>query len=467
MVGKEAALRRWLGLGLAGLLVGAAIAVPAPPEPDEVVFPPVTAPPAEAAPRDSVWFCGYGQADGETDGISALATLGSVTATMTFPSAFVGEEASVAERQLEGPIGAAVAVGDIVRRGQAPGFVEFDGGPATATSIVIGAAGLGGDPCVASSSKVWHLAGGTTREGNTLTLRLFNPFPEDAKVSVAGESDFGVVPLPEFTSYDVPGRSWRNLDLETVVPFLDDLAVTITTEAGSVFPTFIQSNGADQATWPGTALSTTWEFPVTGFEGLAGGVVIANPGELPVDVAIDAFTAAGPVEAAATVRVDPGTPVRVRLADFVAEVAGIRVRAGGPVTAVVVAEGLPPAPEEGEIDAPVAGAGPLAGTVGAADPAGRWLLAGAGSVPGAETSIWLLNTSAEEVTVTVRALDAAGLSDKVTLLPGTVRRYPVADLIGGGTVGGFLVESVLPVSAAWSSTSPSGVMFASGIAVGG
>jgi hypothetical protein len=47
-----------------------------------------------------------------------------------------------------------------------------------------------------------------------------------------------------------------------------------------------------------------------------------------------------------------------------------------------------------------------------------------------------------------------------------VRRYPVADLIGSDTVGGFLVDSVQPISAAWSASSPQGVMFAAGIAVG-
>ena len=454
-------MKRVLGLLLAGSLAALAVVLPQPTAPTEVVFPPVTAPSAEAAPRDSVWFCGYGQSDGTLNELLALASLETVTAAMTFPSPFPGDAPDTADRGLEGAAAVTVDVGRVARRGQSPSFIEFDGGPATATAIVFGASRLAGDLCVASSSKVWHLAGGTTREGTTLTLRLFNPFPEAAKVTVTGESDFGAVPLPEFTSYDVPGRSWRNLDLETVVPFLDDLAVTITTEAGLVFPLFIQSNGVDEATWPGTALSTTWEFPLTGFDELDGALVIANPGESPVDVAIDVYTGDGAAEDVASVRVVPGTPMRVRLSDIAGSVAGVRLRATGPVTAVVVAEGFPPPAVEGEDTPPVAG--PLAGTVGAAAPARRWLLAGAGAVSGAETSLWLLNTSAEEITVTIRALGVEAVPEKVTLLPGTVRRLQVAD--GTAPVGGYLIDAVQPISAAWSATGPQGAMFSAGVAI--
>ncbi|NIR37025.1 MAG: hypothetical protein GWN79_09880, partial [Actinobacteria bacterium] len=79
--------------------------------------------------------------------------------------------------------------------------------------------------------KIWYLVGGTTRDGRDLEVRLFNPFPDLAKVTVSGVSEFGPEPLPELGAViDVPGRAWVDIDLDEIVPFLDDLMLVVGTE---------------------------------------------------------------------------------------------------------------------------------------------------------------------------------------------------------------------------------------------
>jgi hypothetical protein len=464
-------MRRILGLlVVAALGVGAAgIAAPeAPPEPD---FTGAVAPEPSAIARSSVWYCAWADSGDLRDSDYALASVPDVNALVSLPSPIPNEPARQTSVAIAGPGSAIVDVEDIVRLGAAPGFVEFDDGPATASALITSDFSLAGDHCVVSIDKVWYLPGGTTREGRQLTLRLFNPFSELAKVSVSGISEFGVVPLPELSPVDVPGRSFRDLELNPAVPFLDSIVLIVTTEQGSVVPALsLAAEGGDEATWPGEGLSATWEFPTVSTDGLVADLVIGNPSTLPVSVDIDVFTAGAASPDALQVEVSPDAPSRIPLTEIGEGAFGIRLRASGPVSAVVVAEDPPPPAldENDDEDEDAADEEPagtrVAATTGARSQSTRWLLPGAGSPADAQSSVWVMNSNPESVTVTLAPLGSVGVSsDKLQIEPGRIARYNVNASAG---ITGYLIDASLPVTASWTAQSERGVVFVAGVVVG-
>ena len=107
----------------------------------------------------------------------------------------------------------------------------------------------------------------------------------------------------------------------------------------------------------------------------------------------------------------------------------------------------------------------VAATVGARAPAGSWLLAGAGAALGGETSIWLLNTSDAAATVTLQPLGARPLAaDKVLLAPNTIRRVRLTSSPG---VGGYRIDSAVPITASWSLHTRDAVSLFAGVALEG
>jgi len=455
---------------LVGLLVVAALGIGAatlvePTPPDEAEFTGVVAPEPSAYARSSVWYCAWADSGDLRNTDFVLASVPDANSLISLPSPIPNEEAGQTSLAITGPGSAAVDIEEVVRLGAAPGFVEFDDGPATASALITSDFSLAGDHCVVSIDKVWYLPGGTTREGRALTLRLFNPFSELAKATVSGVSEFGLVPLPDLSPVDVPGRSWRDLELNPSVPFLDDLVLVVSTDQGSVVPALsLVADGGDEATWPGEGLSATWEFPMVSTAGLVPELVIGNPGVAPVTVEIDVFSAKAASPSALVVEVATDAPSRIDLSDIGEGAFGIRVRSTGPISAVVVAEDPPPQVIEGEEPEEPLPAVRLAATTGARSQASRWLLAGVGTPEDAQSTVWILNTNPETVTVTLQPLGATSLAtDKVQIEPGRMFRYNVDRDI---EISGYLVDASLPVTAAWSAQSNRGVVFVSGVAVG-
>lgn len=458
-------MRRLMGfLVVAALGVGAAALVePTPLDPPD--FTGAVAPEPSAAARKSVWYCAWADSGDLRDSDYVLAAVPDVNASLSLPSPIPNEEARQTSLTMTGPGASVVDVEDIVRLGAAPGFVEFSNGPATASALITSDFSLAGDHCVVSIDKIWYLPGGTTREGRQLTLRLFNPFSELAKVTVSGLSEFGFAPLPQLSPVDVPGRSWRDLVLNPSIPFLDDLVLVVSTEQGSIVPALsLVAEGGDEATWPGEGLSATWEFPTVSTDGLMAELVISNPATAPVTVEIDVFSTRAASPSALVVEALPEAPLRVALSDIGEGAFGIRIRASGPVSAVVVAEDPPPQTIEGEEpEEPIPGTR-IAATTGARSQASRWLLPGVGTPADSQSTVWILNTNPETVTVTLQPLGPASLaSDKLQIEPGRIARYNIpTDVV----IQGYLIDASLPVTAAWSAQAERGVVFVSGVAVG-
>jgi hypothetical protein len=472
----------------------------------------------------STWYCPWAAAGALRDSAYNLASVVDVNAAVTLPNANPTEDPDTKELRVRGPGARSVDAGDIVRRGTSPGVVEFDDGPAVATTAIWSEEILTGDRCVVSVPKEWHLVGGITAEGFTLELQLFNPFAESAKVTVEAITEFGRSPLAGFESVDVPGRSWLTEDLSRLIPFLDMATFVVTSESGIVIPSLVLNNGTDEASWPGTGLSTVWDFPVTSLPGLEPTLVISNTGGAEATVAIDLFTPDGPIPDADGRIVSPLEPLRIHLSDLTEPPFAVRVRSTVPIGAVIQAapEGTFPRtdvpPPEEDDDGQVAGDGAtdddgqvaddgatdddgqvaddgatdddgapadeettdttegeeaeepviydgLAAMPGNTDPLERWLIPGLGVVPGAETSIWILNPSGDDATVTVSPLGVAEVRlEKIVIPPGGYVEIPIPALSETGN-SGMLIDASLPVSVAVSIAGPHGAAFIGGVGV--
>jgi hypothetical protein len=278
-------------------------------------------------------------------------------------------------------------------------------------------------------------------------LRLFNPFPEIARVTVSGFSEIGVEALGDLRSLTVNPRSWRDIDFQELLRQRETLAISVRTESGLIVPSMSFANDADEAWWSGTGLSTEWEFPVARQAGLEGAaIVVANPGLAPAEITVDIFTRAGPQPAALTFTVGAESPLRIGFEDIEETVIGARLTATSPVAAAVVATG-----EAG-----------TAVTPGIPATSRIWLLPGLRATAPDEGFLWLLNSGDEAVTVTIGVLTAsATINTKEVLDPGTIRRIQVEDV----SALGYVVFAADPFSAGWSIVGSTGAAFSTGLSV--
>jgi hypothetical protein len=444
----------------------------------------------------SAWYCSWVAAGALRDSTFALASLIDVTASITLPNPNPTEEPDVDDVRLRGPGARSLDAGEIARRGMSPGVVEFDDGPAVATTATWSDEILTGDRCVVSVPKEWQMVGGITADGFTLELQLFNPFAEPAKVSVEAISEFGRSPLAGFESFDVPGRSWVTEDLSRLIPFLDIVTLTVRSESGIVIPSFVLNTETDEASWPGIGQSTTWDFPVTSLPGLDPTLVVSNTGSVGATVTIDLFTKDGPLLDIDGRIVSPLEPLRIHLADLAEPPFAVRVNSNAPIGAVIQAapEGTFPRADavlseddsavtdttvgtdestdtttdttaDGEAIEPTIYDG-VAAMPGNAEPLTRWLVPGLGVVPGADTSIWILNPSGEDATAIIKPLGVSERTPIEIVIPaGTFVEVPVAPISETGN-SAMLVEADVPISVAVSLAGAQGVAFIGGVGIG-
>ncbi len=463
-------MKRIVAILLVAAGVYGSLAMTEPPRPEGPTFQGPEERESVAAAAASVWYCSWAASGALRDSSVMVAANTPVSASLTLPQPIVGELPDTDEVDLDEAGAVVVDVGLIVRRGDTPLFVEFDDGPAAVAVVMESNDLLTGDTCVVRIPKVWELPGGSTREGRTLTLRVFNPFPELAKVTVGGSSESGETGLVDLQSIDVQPRTWVDVRLDEIVRLLDDLALRATTSEGFVIPSLVLAGSGDEASWPGIAPATTWEFPIASTSPeFAPSLMLSNTGATSVAATIDIYTADGVTENAREVVVDPSVPKRVDLSDLGDTAMAVRVRAAAPLSAVVLAEEsavvVEATDEDQQLEEGDILGDRIAGTVGASSPALRWLLPGAQGVAAGESTVWVLNTGTEAATVVLQPLGAADLAtDKHSVPPGTLLGVPLGYENG---IGGYFVEASAPVSVAWSVEAPQGIMFVSGTVVGG
>ncbi len=439
-------MRRHLAIAvLAVAAIGAGL-LPAPdPVPEPLAGIVIDRPGIESPVGASIWYCAWAQANAERDSFLAVATVSPAAAEFTFPVATPGEPPDTAATATLGPGASGVILSEIAQRGDSPFFVEFDGGP-SATAVTVTGDVIATDQCVSQGPEEWFLVGGSTNTDELLSLRLFNPFPEVAKVTVSGFSEIGVEALGNLRSVSVNPRSWRDIPFEELLRQRQSLVLSVRVEEGLVVPVMTFRVGTDEAWWSGTGLSATWELPIAQAAGIDAAIVIANPSLSDVEVTIDLYGQETSMPAAFSFVVPAQSPLRVPLGDMDPEVLAARVSATAPVAVAVTGIGA-------------AGTGVTAGIPTAAR---AWLLPGLRTRGEDVGTLWLLNTTDEPISVTVGVLtESAVFNSRHTIDPGRLLLLPVteADALG------YLVTAPAPFSAGWTIQGPSGIGISSGVAL--
>jgi hypothetical protein len=338
---------------------------------------------------------------------------------------------------------------------------------------------ISGDRCAVAAPSLWYLTGGATKPGTFTKLRLFNPFADNAEVTITAFSEFDLDPVSDLEGIDVPGRDWTTIDLGPFLPLRDQLVFTVETTSGLVIPVLIRTDARGEATIPGSGPSDTWEFPIATAGELEPFISVMSAGADEIVVTVDILTETGMVRDAREVTVGAATPSLIELSDIAAPPYGIRLRASAPVAASVIAlvpvvgvDEIPENPGDGTTTtAGGDGTTPptpqrfvrgMAGTTGASTPASRWIVP-IDTLVDAETTVWVMNTGTVPATLTVQPMEEAETPPfEVIVGPETIIAVPVEVGVG---VFGYSIVSDAPISVAWEIAGERGVALFSGIAV--
>lgn len=378
----------------------------------------------------SVAYCGWVRSDSAIDMSVQLAASRDTQATVTVLRD--GETVS-SEPRAVAPFGS-VRVASVLPVGVEGAIVEFAAGPAGAVAVGDGVLGLVADSCSSTVPDVWVLGGGSTAEGLILDLRLFNPFPEDAKLTIRALSENGSEPDQSLEAVSVPAQSSRTIALTDILGFREWLSVEIVQTDGRVIPTFVeQASTGGTAVLSGVATASDWYFPFAGVPELANTLVLVNPSAMPVGYQVGRATSSGAGEELDRGSVDPRQVATIG----VVAGEGYIVQADAPVAAFLVSRG-----DSGR--ASVAGS-----NVSAKD----WLLPGVGALP--ETTVMILNPTLESITATV--VGPLG-QEKVVVAGWAVKSIPVPI-----SEGGMQVSATGPVVVGWYAVSENGVAYAMGL----
>jgi hypothetical protein len=476
-------MRRVVLLLLAGVVgaIGLMQVAPPPAGAPEFGSPTTDEPGGGAVASPSAWYCPWVESGDIVDSDVIVVSEPTVDIGLTLLHPISNEAPEFFETELVGPGAVAIATGTVLRVGESPAVVEISNGPAAAASMQYADKFISADQCIVSVPKIWYLPGGSTRTGTITQLRLFNPFADDAEVTITAYSEFGIDLVAELDGFDVAGRSWTTIDLEPYLPFRDELALTVTATRGLVIPALVRSDDRGEAMWPGTGPAETWDFPIVTAGGLEPFIAVMSAGGDDIVVAVDIITPEGAIRNAREITIESSVPGVIPLSDLAAPPFGVRVRASAPIGASVIAVVPTADPDEvgGEIppdeettttlddtttSAPdgafITG---LAGTVGLARPASEWLVP-LDTLPDAETTMWILNAGLEPVSVVYEPLGELEyvLGEPVIVAPESILGVPVEVGIG---YFGYRVVADGPVTVAWTIHGQRGVAFASGIAV--
>lgn len=338
-----------------------------------------------------------------------------------------------------------------------PVTVEWRGGPVVAEYRLDDGEELAVATCATHAATTWHLAGFDTSLGSVSLLHLFNPFEQDALVSLEFGTPEGRVELVIADELLVPAGTSVVLNLAQFRPETPDLAVTVRARAGRVVP---QGEidlappaenvegivGRDLVPAVDAVGQQTLLHHAAAGEGTSSWLTIYNPGIRSAGVAVQVTTPLGDASTLASeVTIPAGGTTRIEL-DGLSALPDFGVRLTS-LNGVGVTASRTTAVQDGDRQG-------IAVSAGVVEASAIWTVVGAQAPDGAVT---LHNPGEEAVTATLGAVgaDAAGLEwDEVTVAPNGLTVLPVGDAVLEGpvlvTADGPLVAGVVNLAEAGS-----------------
>ena len=421
-------MRYLIAILMLGLAVSA-VMLPAP-EPAE----PDTLPGTEPSP---VAICPIFEGGDRRTTVSVLSSVNGQGRLSIFAA---GAETGAVEFRTGSTGAVTIPAADADAVGTAGGLVEMPSETTAAGVVIAGPGSRAAEACADIPTGQAFISGGSTISDSFFEIQLINPYAGEATVDLIVTSDGGIESNDRFNEVIVPPLSVITMDLTQLIPGRESISVNVETTRGSILAFGRQTTDDEIAVWRAVAPAQDWWLPVPPGDPTKR-MVIATPDAVGVEYQVDLYGPDGFVEAHATGAIDGRGVALVPLAAVTTGAAGVRVIATGPVVASLW------------MDSPAG----MAATTGSSVDAPVWLMPGASGPPGGSSSLVILNSGIEPVTVSVRSLADQSL---VRTLEVAAEGVLVSDLVAAD---GYRIEATGPVVAMWTSSVDGGGTAALGI----
>ncbi len=269
-----------------------------------------------AQPGDSAgstWYCAAGSATGDSNGFAeqTVSVANSSDEEITGQLTAVPDKGDpvVSKLRIAGHSRQTVRISDLVRATWASALVELSGGEVTVAQLFQGPSGRSAGACASAPGQEWFFPSGSTRNGARNLLALFNPFPGEATVDIAFDTEDGSRTPQQFQGLVLPGGRVSVVDIGAVVTLREHVSTSVRARAGRVVAQQIQTadgrEGEERGltvTLGATSPAANWFFPVaTPADSSAHEIVsVLNPSEVDatveVQVQVDDAAQVGSVE---------------------------------------------------------------------------------------------------------------------------------------------------------------------------
>ncbi|HEV2755685.1 MAG TPA: DUF5719 family protein [Actinomycetota bacterium] len=370
------------------------------------------------------------------------------------------------------PIAVGVEPGSEEREELAPGSILEHKPPTAGASDVVGyggsieatavtsiedpVGGVGAAGCARRASTRWYFPEGNSTVTHDQRMLIYNPFPDEAVVSVSLLTPAGERSKAGLSDVAVPSESSFTVEINKFVSEQQKVLGTVVSAVRgrivawrlSIAEPEEKPSGV-QFTLGATATSDVWHFPEGAVgEGIDERLIVMNPGsqEALVDVSLATAERTEQVAALTGMAVPPRSTISIPIDQSMlpgGEAAGVSAVIRSVNAVPVVAERTVFYATE-ELDG-------VASEIGATVPVKRWLLGPATSRPDTDSAV-LLNPGPMDVQVTLEIMRADGRTLRpralrnVPLSRGARLRVPLSDLTAGAPTA-VLVTATGPVVA--------------------
>lgn len=390
----------------------------------------------------SAWYCVAGTAspEGRSPETLVMANLGARPARVEVTVMPGGDARPVSvELSIAGRTQRRLAVADVAPVENPGVVVEAFGGPVVVEHRLAAGNDRATGPCARDAGTTWYTSGGTTVEGASLWLEVFNPFPDDALVDIALYTADGVKERDDLSGLSVPARSRITVPVHEKALDSDRVGAVVRARLGRVV---VEQVLRTAAPYPRSGLtlslglegpSTRWYLPAgSGGRDDSETLVVLNPSDTEVPVRITTHLDSGQFLQPDEVTVDGRSLALVDLRS--------RVPAG--IGFWVTVDSRRPVVVESVLGrAGAAGTAGLAAMPGLARPADRWVVVGGRTREESGDRLSVANPGRRAVRLTLRVVGEG----RSRLIGGSGRPLSVGP---GRRVVVDLVAAKVPVAAA-------------------